>query len=126
MAVEFDFLIDPVTHDMVIRDGDFVIVKGVQAIVQRVKIRLLFFLEEYILDPEEGTPWFEQILIKNPDMVAVSSILKERILGTPGIVSLQSFGIEKAESVGGARKRNLQVSFRAQSEEGTIDFKEII
>ena len=41
-----------------------------------MKIALLTFLGEYFLDPNEGVPYIESILVKNPDRILIESILR--------------------------------------------------
>lgn len=89
-----DFKLDPITHDLVIINNDFVLVDGIEELVQNLKIRLWFFLQEWFLDTSEGVPFYEDIFVKNPDLNAVSSIIKDRIMSTDGITEIKNFELE--------------------------------
>jgi len=108
------------------------IVRGVEAIRLRIMARLRFFKREWFLDKRQGMPYFEAILVKNPDVSLVQSIFRRAILSTPGVLSiarmvtsldssLRQFTISPLEIVltGG-------VVFRAQPEEFIISLPRII
>jgi len=60
------------------------------AVAQAVQTRLLLWAGEWFLDNTEGTPWGAQVLgpraNTNPD-----AVIKQRILGTPGVLSITSY-----------------------------------
>ncbi len=60
------------------------------AVARNVRHRLRLFLGEYYLDISDGTPWFQAILGKTPQDVAELN-LKNRILTTPGVATIQRF-----------------------------------
>ena len=64
------------------------ILRGVLAVAQRIRVRLQFFLGEWFLDKRQGMPYFQAILIKNPDLTLVQSIFRRAILGTPGVLAI--------------------------------------
>ena len=80
--------------DIDITSGDMVLIDGNEAITQHVLIRLRFFAEEWFLDSRVGMPYFQQILIKNPDTKAIRAIFIQAITTTPGIDSLDSFDMD--------------------------------
>lgn len=59
-------------------------------VAQAVKTRLLLFLGEWFLDTSDGTPWFQSIVGKHPN-TDPSTFVKQRILGTPNVISILSF-----------------------------------
>ena len=65
-------------------------VDGDDAIGQHLKIRLRFFLAEWFLDLRLGVPYYRDVLIKNPNLVAVRGIFREVVLETPGIADVES------------------------------------
>ena len=77
--------LDEATWDMKVPPN---IIKGVPAIAQRLRVRLQFFLKEWFLDQRQGMPYFEAILIKNPDITLVQSIFRRAILATPGVLAI--------------------------------------
>jgi len=115
-----DLALDPVDRDLLVEDNKLVIIDGDAAIVQHLLIRFNFFLGEWKLDTEIGIPYFQEILIKNPDSVAVRNVFREVILGTPGIASLARFDLE-IEAV----TRELGLTFTAVKDDGSLlDFSE--
>lgn len=66
--------------DRVIENGDWATVSGAEAAKQRIKDRLLTFIEEWFLDLSYGVPYRGNILIKNPRLDVVNAILKTEIL----------------------------------------------
>jgi hypothetical protein len=67
------------------------LVGGADAIVQRLRIRFGFWLGTWFLDLNQGIPYIEQILIKNPDLRLIENIFKKVILGTNGIRRINDF-----------------------------------
>lgn len=86
--------------------GDWMFGRGLQsyhsgspATVQRARCRILLVQGEWFLDTSDGTPWFE--IEDQPDVQPIlgvtrnlgytEAVLKARILGTDGVVSIESF-----------------------------------
>lgn len=116
-----DILLGELSHDLEIGDNfDLSFVRGAEYFAQKLKIRLWFFLGEWFLDTAEGTPWFQSVLVKNPNLALVGTLLKSRILETPGVLSLVSFELEFDRGL-----RNLAVSFQAKTESGMVELSEV-
>ncbi len=56
-----DLLLDDDTHDLVIRDGDFVFSSGLQGIAQAVKIAVMMIRGEWFYDLDEGVRYYERL-----------------------------------------------------------------
>lgn len=93
MATIRDLKIDPSTGDLVIENGDLVFVEGLSAIAQAVRSRLRLFRGEWFADLDAGVPWFQAILLKNPNLTEVRDTLRQTILGTVGIASIVAFDL---------------------------------
>lgn len=113
-----DILLDS-TGDVDISQPDLQQTIGVDAIEQHLKQRLKTFYNEWFLDLRRGLPYFQHILIKNPDPVVVDSAFKKQILDTPGVLELIAFNIDVEAST-----RIMTLSFKALVTEGEIDFSE--
>lgn len=61
-----------------------------EAVAQAVKTRLALFTGEWFLDVTEGTAWRTEVLGKYTQG-AYDIILKERIVDTPGVQSLDAY-----------------------------------
>jgi len=90
MAVK-DLKIGVTTNDLEFTNFDLSFVEEVDYVVQKLKIRLQFFLGEWFLDTSVGTPYFQEIFIKNPDVAAIESIFRAIILETNEVNELLSF-----------------------------------
>lgn len=78
-------------HDMTFGYGLANYSTDAEACSQNVKTRLLLLQEEWFLDTTAGVPWLQQIMVKPADLALAESIIKERILTTEGIESIQAF-----------------------------------
>lgn len=116
-----DLGLDPLTGDIAFEDGDLVLIEGVDAVAQTLKQRLSFGLGEWFLSINEGVPYFQTILVKNPNIAAIEGIFRNTILSTPGVLELLSLDFDFD-----SRNRVFEVNFEARSQQGNINFSEII
>jgi hypothetical protein len=110
-----DIALSTSTHDIVFTGGELTTVTGLDAIAQHVKIRLLFFKGEWELNLDEGVPYWTDILVVGPDLRAVESLLRQVVLGTPGISSIVSFSLDHDRSA-----RTLSLLFEAITTDGLV------
>ena len=109
-------------RDLLIVNGDLVLTSdadpaGTNNVLQNILQRLRFFLGEWFLDNTQGTPWFQQILIKGPTKAVVDGIIQQRIAGTPGVLS-----ITKYSSTFNSGNRIISVSFSALTTSGMVSY----
>ena len=71
------------------------------------------------MDTTEGIPYYQQILLKNPDWDTVKSLIKTEILETPDVEELLSFETEYEPYT-----RRFTVSFEVQTTYGVLTFEE--
>lgn len=76
--------------DLLIDGNKFVLTQhnSDDEIAQRLMQRLRFFFGEWFLDVSEGVPWFQIIFEKSTSPDIIEGILKETIIGTEGVVTL--------------------------------------
>lgn len=105
-----DIKLSTSSHDLLIVNYDLVLVDGVDQVLQSIKMRLLFFAEEWFLDTSRGMPYFDTIGTKNPDMAIVDSIFKSTIVETIGVTNLVEYlsDFNKTE-------RKLTISFKVET-----------
>lgn len=79
-------------------DGDYTIGTGVdflvnspETVAQAVKTRLALWRGEWFVDTRDGTPWATDILGKRLRGRSPDSAIKQRILGTEGVLSIESY-----------------------------------
>lgn len=90
-------------------------IQGADKVAQQIKINLLTLLGEWFLDNTWGVPYLEDILIKNPRMSLVESILREHINTVPDVESITSFGMNWNRS-----QRTLTIDFGCDTLLGPI------
>lgn len=111
-----DLQIDPDTRDLILANGDLVLVKDGAAIRQEAQIRMGFFLGEWFLDQTQGVPYFQDIFVKAPNLSAIKTVLSDEVLKTVGISSLTSMLLDHDASA-----RTLRVTWK-----GLSDLNELI
>lgn len=110
-----DLKLDSVTGDLVIENGDLVLVADADALTQTIRTELQLFQGEWFLDESAGMPYYQSILVKNPSLSAVREIFRKKILSIPGVNALLSIALQ----FDGAT-RALSVSFRVDSDFGAL------
>lgn len=116
-----DLALNPLTHDLEIRDQDILFVEKTDYIVQKLKIKLQFFLGEWFLDTSIGIPFFEEILIKNPNLPDIENLLKAAIIEVDGVNEILEFESNFSKST-----RSLDTTFKVNTDYGIIDFSDTI
>lgn len=114
-AVGRDLMLDPETGDLLLSGGDLVIVRDAESIKQAVVIRLNFLRGEWFLDTDTGMPYFQNILVKSPNLAAIRSIFNDEILSVAGINSVINLTLDYNRQA-----RRLNVSWRAASDLGEL------
>lgn len=106
--------------DLAIESGDLVILSGVDAIAQHLKIRLRFFLGEWFLNLDEGIPYFERVFVKSPNIPEIRALYRRAILTTPGVATIDDLTVDFDGS-----SRVLSVTFAGETDTGEpLDFSE--
>ena len=87
-----------------------------QEILQRIKIRLKFFKDEWFLNSEHGLPYFENILgTKNIDLNILESIFREQLLDIEGVKSVIESSVDY-----NASNRQILYAFSIASVSNTV------
>lgn len=90
-----DYYLDPTTHDVVVSNFTLKVTQDKSdLIVQRLKIKLLWFKEEWFLDRNYGIPYFQQIFIKGIDLNEIDDIYRDAIANEDGVLDLISYSSE--------------------------------
>ena len=110
-----DLRLDPDTGDLDVTGGQLALVSDSAAIAQAVRCHLSFFKGEWFLDITAGLPYFEQILVKNPNIPALNAVYEKAILAVPGVSSLVSLVLDYDSAA-----RTLAVTFRATTDDGEL------
>lgn len=107
-------------------DGDYQLGRGsliffqdtAEGVAQNVSTRLQLWRGTWFINTQSGTPWLQEILGKHE---AVDVVLRNRILETPGVISLEKF-----ESILDPNTRRLTVEATVNTEFGTAEVMETI
>lgn len=114
-----DIELNRTTHDLQLKNYDLQLLEEAPLVQQRLKQSLLFFLGEWYLDITDGVPYYQEILIKAPIQVTVESILKNTILETPDVQSLERFELEYDN-----QNRAISLDFAVSTPYGNIEISE--
>lgn len=70
-----------------------------ESISQAIKIHLRWIFQEWRLGPELGFPYFEEVLIKNPNIPKIRQLVRSEILSIDGVTDAEVIGVDfnKAE-----------------------------
>lgn len=77
--------------DLDLSTNDLQLVTGIEAIRQELQIRYRFFLGEWFLNTDEGVPYIQDLLKKNPSEARVRALMAEVALDTPGVEQIQNY-----------------------------------
>ena len=86
-------------------------------VVQHVTTRLRFYKGEWFLNTDAGVDYFGKILIKPSNLALTESLIKNEIINTPEVESLNSF-----EMVFDSFTRKLKIQFSAATVFGELGF----
>lgn len=93
--------------------GDLEIIDSVR---QAVTIKLRWIKGEWIFNTALGTPYFESILVKNPNEALIEKLIKDQILSVDGITGVSSISL-----INNRANRTLTVKFTAKTSEEEIE-----
>lgn len=94
-----DLMLNEPAYDLALIGGDLRFTEDPRDQVrQHIKQRLLAIQGEWFLDQSVGLPWFSSILGKHRSLDIVEALIREQIVGTPGVMQLVAFALEVSET----------------------------
>lgn len=102
--------------DLLVVNGDLILVADMAAIRQEIYIRLQFVAGEWFLDTTAGLPYFDSILVKSPNLAAIRTIFMDEILASAGVKSVLKLDLDFNK-----KERSLTVSFSVNTDLGKLD-----
>lgn len=102
-------------HDLAVKNGQLVLLSGVNLVAQQIKIALKTFLGEWFVDNSLGVPYFDYVLVKQADKVKIENIFRKHILAVRGVNRVLKLNTEIDR-----KERLLIVSFKVETSEGTV------
>lgn len=106
-----EIALNPLTWDILL---PVQILRGADAVVQKIRQRFRFFKGEWFLDQRLGIPFLTAIFIKAPSQILINTIFQQVLTGTPGVASVTSFDASLDRVT-----RTLTVNFTAVLVDGT-------
>lgn len=86
-----DIRLNALTGDVDFKNGMDVVVAKDEELQQRLTIRLNTFLGEWIINPNYGVPYFQQIFGKGRKKSTIDSLLQEQILADGSVLEIIEF-----------------------------------
>lgn len=81
VSILLDIALSAASHDLLLSPtNDLILIGNAERVAQQIKISLKAFLGEWFLDTGFGVPYFEEILVKNPNTMIIREIIRDRIL----------------------------------------------
>lgn len=95
--------------------GRLRVLRGVDAMADKVQAALQVFLGEWFLDTSIGIPWLQEILVKGPRIKDVAALLTKKIRAVRGVREVFDMVLVPDD-----RLRELRGSFKVRVEDGTL------
>ena len=93
---ETNFMVDRVTGDLATTtDGTQIgrTLRTIDTLEQRIRTRMQTFMGEWYLNEEMGVPYFQEVLVKNPDVARVRALLLAALLSVEGVKQVTKFNV---------------------------------
>lgn len=117
----YDLAMDVSTSDLIVQDGDLMIVDNAERVAQQVLITLREWLGEWFLKTSDGIPYLEYILVKNPNEAHIRQILTQAIESMEGVKD-----VTELEFAYNHVLRTLAVAYEIDTDYGLITRKEVL
>lgn len=124
MDISLDLSTASPTHrDLLLVDGDLCLTSdanpiGTHPVLQTILQRLRMFRGEWFLNTTLGVPYYQQILVKNPNRSSIDLAVQSTILGTPGVARLVDYSAKYTTA-----NRVISIAFRAATRTGIIYYE---
>ena len=117
----YDIALNAKKHDLIIENGDFLLINNAERIAQQIKITILEWLGEWFLDLRDGVPYREYVLVKNPNLIHIRSILITKISAVNGVDKVKTMKLDLDK-----KNRVLTVDFEVLTSFGLITRREVL
>lgn len=108
-----DILLDRGGDIALTEEGDISLVTSP---VQAVMIKLRWYFQEWVFDPEKGIPWFESVLVKGPDLDGIKKLLIREMMDVDDVLEVPVMDILYDPEM-----RTALVKFQIRTSEGTFN-----
>lgn len=90
MSLVYDLKLNDAGDLEVGEDGDISLTQSVR---QKVLIRLRWLFGEWRFAPGNGVPYFQEIMVKKPDIPRVKQIIRSEIMDVDGMVDVKNLEV---------------------------------
>ena len=108
-------LLQDSTGDLVFTNNQLTFVDGADQVKQSIIQRFRTFAGEWFLDTSLGIPYFQNVLVKNPNLTLIESYFKNELWAVPGVLSIITFSLNFDPVA-----RTISISCSVQSSAGPI------
>jgi len=91
------------------------------ATAQRLTQRYKLVAAEWFLDRTRGIPYFQQILVKNPNPVVIDAIFKNETIADPAVKEIRKFELDLDTIT-----RGLTLTVDLNTDDGPVNLDEIV
>ena len=116
-----DLAMNMATGDLVLRDGDVLLINNAERVAQQILITLRFWLGEWFLDTKDGIPYLEYVLVKSPNLLHIRQIFTEAMEKVDGVKR-----VEEMNLAFDVKNRSLRVDCEASTDYGLITRREVL
>lgn len=116
-----DLAMDMATGDLVLHDGDVLLIDNAERVAQQILITLRFWLGEWFLDTKDGIPYLEYVLVKSPNLLHIRQIFTEAMEKVDGVKR-----VEEMNFVFDVKNRSLHVDYEVSTDYGLITRREVL
>lgn len=117
----YDLAMDMTSGDLVLREGDVLLIDNAERVAQQILITLRFWLGEWFLDVKDGIPYLEYVLVKSPNLLHIRQIFTEAIEQVEGVQR-----VEEMELAFDIKNRSLRVDYEVSTAYGLLTRREVL
>ena len=117
----YDLAMDMTSGDLVLREGDVLLIDNAERVAQQILITLRFWLGEWFLDVKEGIPYLEYVLVKSPNLLHIRQMFTEAIEQVEGVQR-----VEEMELAFDIKNRSLRVDYEVSTAYGLLTRREVL
>jgi len=117
----YDLALDVKEWDLLTANNDLLLIDNAERIAQQVCITLKFWLSEWFLNKNDGVPYLERIMVKNPNMSHIRQILRDKIMSVDGVDSVSALNLFLDKE-----NRTLSVTYEAYTSYGLVTGREVL
>lgn len=119
--MSYDLAMDMTSSDLVLREGDVLLIDNAERVAQQILITLRFWLGEWFLDTKDGIPYLEYVLVKSPNLLHIRQIFTEAMEKVDGVKR-----VEEMNLAFDVKNRSLRVDYEASTDYGLITRREVL